>query len=78
MESTERFIMGGLGGGGEEAWVLYSAGLCRLSCPFVSRSSAVQQGGEEDAQGTSEPAPALLFPDHLVHFHPPGSDEEER
>lgn len=53
-------------GGGEEAWVLYSAGLCRQQ-----QRSTARRG-----RRASEPPPAL-FQHHFVQIHPPGSDEEE-
>lgn len=49
-------------GGGEEAWVLYSAGLRRLSGPFLCGSNAVQGGAGAGGRKMPREHQSLLQP----------------
>lgn len=76
-ESTERFIMVGWEEAERRLGFCTQQGSAGSPVPLSAAAVPSSREGKEDARGTSEPAPAFLFPDHLVHFHLPGSDEEE-
>lgn len=67
-ESTERLIMGGEAE--RKLGFCIQRGSAGSPVPLSAAAARSSREGKEDAQGTSEPAPALLFEDHLVHFHP--------